>query len=56
MAKSSSSDLSSTAAGKWDLLDHIKGTIYGNCAGDAIGLLSEFMWKKQAQKVSPVAD
>lgn len=30
------------------LLDHIRGTIYGNCIGDAIGLLTEFMTKKEA--------
>jgi len=34
------------------LLSHIKATIYGNCIGDAIGLLTEFMTKEQAQVVS----
>ncbi|XP_078343352.1 ADP-ribosyl-[dinitrogen reductase] glycohydrolase-like [Oculina patagonica] len=33
---------------KKDLLDHIKGVIYGNCIGDAIGLLTEFMSKAEA--------
>ncbi|XP_077984457.1 ADP-ribosylarginine hydrolase Tri1-like [Glandiceps talaboti] len=31
-----------------ELLDRVRGTIYGNCAGDAIGLLTEFMYKTQA--------
>ncbi|XP_064639249.1 uncharacterized protein YegU-like [Lineus longissimus] len=30
-------------------LEHILGTIYGNCSGDAIGLLTEFMNKKTAK-------
>lgn len=30
------------------LMDRIKATIYGNCIGDAIGLLTEFMTKKEA--------
>lgn len=34
------------------LLDHMLGTIYGNCIGDAIGLLTEFMTKKEAMHVS----
>ena len=34
------------------LLDRILGTIYGNCIGDAIGLLTEFMTKKEAMHVS----
>ena len=33
------------------LLDRIRGTIYGNCIGDAIGLLTEFMLKEEAQQV-----
>ncbi|KAM7442122.1 hypothetical protein ABFA07_008861 [Porites harrisoni] len=33
------------------LLDHILGTIYGNCIGDAIGLLTEFMTKKEAMHI-----
>ena len=37
---------------KKDLLDHIKGVIYGNCIGDAIGLLTEFMSKSEAAYVS----
>ena len=37
---------------KKDLLDHIKGVIYGNCIGDAIGLLTEFMSKTEAAHVS----
>lgn len=34
-----------------DLVDHIKGVIYGNCIGDAIGLLTEFMSKSEAAHV-----
>lgn len=30
----------------------ILGTIFGNCAGDAIGLLTEFLVKEDAIKVS----
>ena len=37
---------------KKDLVDHIKGVIYGNCIGDAIGLLTEFMSKSEAAHVS----
>jgi len=37
---------------KKDLVDHIKGVIYGNCIGDAIGLLTEFMSKSEAAYVS----
>ena len=37
---------------KKDLIDHIKGVIYGNCIGDAIGLLTEFMSKSEAAHVS----
>ena len=33
------------------LMDRIKATIYGNCIGDAIGLLTEFMTKKEATDV-----
>ena len=33
------------------LLDRFYGTIYGNCIGDAIGLLTEFMTKEEAAKV-----
>ncbi|CAB3981295.1 Hypothetical predicted protein [Paramuricea clavata] len=32
------------------LVDQIKGVLYGNCIGDAIGLLTEFMDKNEAQK------
>ncbi|XP_033106592.1 uncharacterized protein LOC117108617 isoform X2 [Anneissia japonica] len=35
------------------LKDHVLGTIYGNCIGDAIGLLTEFMNKEQAAKEYP---
>ena len=34
------------------LLDRSYGTIYGNCIGDAIGLLTEFMNKTKAISVS----
>ncbi len=34
------------------LEDQILGTIYGNCIGDAIGLMTEFLNKEQASKVS----
>ena len=37
---------------KKELVDHIKGVIYGNCIGDAIGLLTEFMSKSEAAHVS----
>ena len=37
---------------KKDLVDHVKGVIYGNCIGDAIGLLTEFMSKSEAAHVS----
>ena len=31
--------------------NQVLGTIYGNCIGDAIGLLTEFMSKREADKV-----
>ena len=31
--------------------DQIFGTIFGQCIGDAIGLLTEFMTKAEAEKV-----
>lgn len=34
------------------LLNRLYGTIYGNCIGDAIGLLTEFMNKTKAISVS----
>lgn len=34
-----------------DLEDQIRATIYGQCIGDAIGLLTEFMSKEDAFKV-----
>ena len=34
------------------LIDQVKGVIYGNSIGDAIGLLTEFMSKEQARMVS----
>ncbi len=39
------------SGGSWQLSDHVLGTIYGNCIGDAIGLSTEFMSKKQAKEV-----
>ena len=33
------------------LIDQIKGILYGNCIGDAIGLLTEFMNKREAEEV-----
>ncbi|CAH1782706.1 unnamed protein product [Owenia fusiformis] len=30
-------------------IDQVKGLVYGNCTGDAIGLLTEFMIKKEAK-------
>jgi hypothetical protein len=33
------------------LIDQVKGVIYGNCIGDAVGLLTEFMSKEQAHMV-----
>ena len=35
-----------------NLEKQILGTLYGNCIGDAIGLLAEFMTKSEAHKVS----
>lgn len=34
------------------LEDQIRGLIYGQAIGDAIGLLSEFMIKEEAQRVN----
>ena len=34
------------------LEEQMLATIYGNCVGDAIGLLSEFMSKDTANKVT----
>lgn len=33
------------------LINQIKGVLYGNCIGDAIGLLTEFMNKREAEKI-----
>lgn len=40
-----------TSLGKEQLMKHIIGVIYGNCIGDAIGLLTEFMTKEEAKEV-----
>ena len=37
------------------LENHVLGTLYGNCVGDAIGLLTEFMSREDALKVSLIA-
>ena len=37
--------------GTSQLIDRIKGVIYGNCIGDAVGLLTEFMDKEEAARV-----
>ncbi|XP_070558794.1 ADP-ribosyl-[dinitrogen reductase] glycohydrolase-like [Ptychodera flava] len=36
-----------------ELIDRILGTIYGNCIGDAIGLLTEFMSKEEGNMWYP---
>ena len=38
----------------WDLVDRCNGTLFGNCIGDAIGLLTEFMTKETANTVSVI--
>lgn len=35
------------AMSTWDL--HARGTIVGNCVGDAVGLSTEFMSKQEAE-------
>lgn len=35
----------------FDIESHMLATMYGNCIGDAIGLLTEFMIKVEAEKV-----
>ncbi|KAJ7375938.1 hypothetical protein OS493_037901 [Desmophyllum pertusum] len=40
-----------SALEKEELVDHIRGAIYGNCIGDAIGLLTEFMSKSEAANI-----
>ena len=40
-----------TSHSKPALVDQIKGVLYGNCIGDAIGLLTEFMDKREAKHV-----
>jgi len=34
-----------------DTVDRILATIYGQCIGDAIGLLTEFLTKREAKRV-----
>ena len=37
--------------GEERIKDQILATIYGQCVGDAIGLLTEFMTKEEAKEV-----
>ncbi len=41
---------------EFDLEDHIRGTLYGNCVGDAIGLLTEFMEKPKVKQVKALSN
>lgn len=50
-AKGACAQTPSKKQGNIHLVDQIRGVIYGNCIGDAIGLLTEFMNKDMAQKV-----
>ena len=50
-SKGAQSTSSSIGLESISVLDQIYGTIYGQCIGDAIGLLTEFMLKKDAKLV-----
>lgn len=39
-----------------ETIDRILATIYGQCIGDAIGLLTEFLSKDEAKMVNIVLD
>ena len=44
---SESDNLKQNALATW--LNHARGTLIGNCVGDAIGLLTEFMAPQEAK-------
>ena len=50
-SKGAQSTSSSIGLESISVLDQIYGTLYGQCIGDAIGLLTEFMVKKDAKLV-----
>ena len=37
---------------RYVLLSRMRAVLYGNCIGDAIGLLTEFMTKEEAREVN----